>query len=205
MPHSAKPAYRPTLMEDPRHLMRWLKAQAVGGSEEAAARAVAQSEHITIETARASIREVDAYRKRNDKVEFDYAIRDLVISAIPQAKETLNGLLAATELVEVKDHKTGTTKIVEMEDKTTRLEAFRALSTLTIGLQPKTPMIEQNISQTTQVAAISSGTETNEERLKRLRQQAAEYRALPPEVIAVPDYVDAGEEDSDEDDEEGDE
>lgn len=181
--------------------MRWLKAQAVGGSEEAAARAVAQSEHITIETARASIREVDAYRKRNDKVEFDYAIRDLVISAIPQAKETLNGLLAATELVEVKDHKTGTTKIVEMEDKTTRLEAFRALSTLTIGLQPKTPMIEQNISQTTQVAAIG-GSETNEERLRRLRAKAAEHNLLPPEVAGVPRYIDAGESSDDEDDDE---
>lgn len=191
-------------MDDPRHLMRWLKAQAVGGSEEAAARAVAQSEGITIQTAKASIREVDTYRKKNDRPEFDLAIRSVVISTAPKVAETLAGLLTATELVEVKNEKTGRTKIQVMEDKTTRLEAARVWNSIVAAQIPKGPMIEQNINQTTQVAAIG-GSETNEERLRRLRAKAAEHNLLPPEVAGVPRYIDAGEDgddDEDEDDEE---
>lgn len=193
-------------MDDPRHLRRYLKALAVGGSEDAAAAAIAREERVSIAVVKTSIRAVDAYRKKNDKIEFDYALRDMVIAVIPQAKETLHSLLAATELVEVTNHKTGKKEIREMHDKTTRLEAVRALSTLAIGLQPKTPLIEQTISQTNQVAQMS-GAETYEERLARLRKKAEEHNLLPPEVAAVPEAIDAGKVDdltgdSDDEDEE---
>jgi hypothetical protein len=193
--------YRKSLMDNPVHLMRWLKAQAIGGTPEEAARAVARSEGVTLDTAKKSIQEVDAYRKRNEKTEFDLSIRDLVISAIPQAKETLHGLLAATELVEVKNSKTGKTDVVEMTDKTTRLEAMRVLNSLMIGLQPKSPQVEVNVAQTNQTANLS-GAETYEERLGRLRKKAQEHNELPPLVAGVPKYLDEG---SDEGDEDGDE
>ena len=194
-------AYRKSLMDDPRHLMRWLKAQAVGGSPEEAAKAVAKAEGVSLQTALQSIREVDAYRKKNERTEFDYAIRDFVISAIPQAKEALNGLLLATEMVEVKNKKTGNIDIVTMEDKTTRLEAQRLFKDLVIGLQPKTPQVEVNVSQTNQTANIS-GAETMEERLSRLRKQAAEQNLLPAEIMAVPSKIDRDELDEDDDEEE---
>jgi hypothetical protein len=196
--------YRKSLMDNPVHLMRWLKAQAIGGTPEEAARAVARSEGVTLDTAKKSIQEVDAYRKRNEKTEFDLSIRDLVISAIPQAKETLHGLLAATEMVEVKNSKTGGTDIKIMEDKTTRLEAMRVLNSLMIGLQPKTPQVEVNVSQTNQTANLS-GAETYEERLSRLRKQAQEHNLLPLIVAGVPARIDAGEEDEDDGDETEDE
>lgn len=189
-------------LEDPRHLMRWLKAQAVGGSEAAAARAVAKEEHISIPAARQSIRMVETYRRKNDKVEFDFAMRDLVISSIPQAKVTLHSLLSATELVEVKDEKTGKVRVEKMQDKTTQLEAIRVLTGLMAAQIPKAPVVEQKIVQTTQVAAIQSSTETNEDRIRRIRSQAQQFNQLPPEVAAVPDRIDRGIEDEDEEEEE---
>lgn len=191
MPRAMRSAFKSSIMDDPRHLQRYLKALAVGGSEDAAAQVIAREERVSVETVKKSIRAVDTYRKRNEKIEFDYAIRDLVISAVPQAKATLHGLLAATELVEVTNSKTGQKEIRVMEDKTTRLEALRAVSTLVIGLQPKAPMVEQNISQTNQVAQMS-GAETYEERLARLRRKAEDHNALPPEVVAVPLAIDEG-------------
>lgn len=195
-------------MDDPRHLLRFLKAQVVGGSEDAAATAIARSERVSVETVKRSIREVDAFRQRNDRVQFDLALRDFVISVVPQAKETLHGLLAATELVEIKDHKTGKVNVREMEDKTTRLEAVRVLNSLVNTMQPKAPMIAQTIEQTNQTAQFNTGTETNEERMRRLRAKAQEHNLLPPEVSGVPRHLDEGTDDpdleEDEDDEEDD-
>jgi hypothetical protein len=209
MPKTVRKAFKSSVMDDPCHLRRYLKAVAVGGSEDAAAAVIAREERVSIEAVKKSIRAVDAYRKQNEKAEFDYALRNLVISAIPQARETLHSLLAATELVELTDQKTGKKFVREMEDKTTRLEAIRALSTLAIGLQPKSPMIEQNISQTNQTAHIAGGTETTEDRMRRLRRQATAHRALPAEVAGVPEAIDAGgslaDDDDDEDEEDGDE
>lgn len=200
------PKHRDSILENPVHLIRWMKAQAAGGDEDAAARAVAKSEHISVETAKRSIRHVEIYRKKNERVEFDLAIRDLVISVVPQAKETLSGLLAATELVEVTDNKTGKKRVQKMEDKTTRLEALRVVKELVAVQQPKAPLVEQNIqqNQNTQVAAIGNG-ETFEERMRRLREKARAANMLPPETIGVPREIDSGEESDDGDDEEAEE
>ena len=69
-------AYRKSLMDDPRHLMRWLKAQAVGGSPDEAALAVAKAEGISLKTAKQSITEVEAYRKKNDRIAIANVARD---------------------------------------------------------------------------------------------------------------------------------
>jgi hypothetical protein len=180
--------------------MRWLRAETVGGSLEARAKAVAESEKIPVYVALRSLRMVEQYRASNEQIEMDYAIRDFVRSALPKAKQSLEGLLEATELVEVKNDKTGKTRVTRMPDKTTRLEAQRLVKDLIIGLQPKGPLVAQNIQQTTQVAAISASTETNEERLARLREKAREYNALPPKVAGVPEHLDTrGDEGDDED------
>lgn len=197
-------------MDNPIHLLRLLKAEAMGGSHEAAAAKIALQEKVSAQTVLQSIREVDAYRKRNDRNEFDFALRDLVISSVPAAKATLAGLLAATELVEVSDAKTGHKKVQEVEDKTTRLEALRVVNALAQTLQPKTPMIAQQINQGPQLpAAPATGTtvsmETTEDRLARLRRQAKEQRALPAEVAGVPEYIDSGETYGEQDDDEDDE
>lgn len=189
---------------DPRHLLRYLKYQAAGGDDEAMKR-VAAEERVSLATVKQSVLMVDGYKKRNTASEMDLAVRDLVISSVPQAKATLQGLLAATELVEQKDLKTGKVKIVTVEDKTTRLEAVKVLNALIAGLQPKGALMEQTIIQTNQTATLTSG-ETNEERFARLRKRAQEHNALPAEVAAVPEYIDAGEDaEDDEEDEDGDE
>jgi hypothetical protein len=190
----------PSMMENPIHLMRWLRAQAAGGSEEAAAKVVAKEEGISLATARQSIRAVDAYRKKNDKSEFDYAIRNVVISTAPKVAETLAGLLTATELVEVKDSKTGKVRIEKVEDKTTRLEAARVWNSMMAAQIPKGPLIQQEISQNTQVAQLGAG-ETMEERTRRLREKAREYNALPPETTGQT-FSEDDEEDGDGGDEE---
>jgi hypothetical protein len=179
---------------DPRHLVRYLKAQAPGVTAES----IAKSEGVSVATVRASITQIETYRKQNTTEEMDLAIRNMVVSAVPQARDTIEGLLNATELVETTDAKTGKKKTLEVEDKTTRLEAARLVKDLIIGLQPKVPQVVTNIQNSNQQANLSA-TETNEERLRRLRKQAAEFNQLPAEVAGVPDHIDAGE-DGEEDD-----
>lgn len=189
-------------LTNPRHLLRFLKVQA--GSTVAE---VAKQEHVSVEQVKRSVNLVEAHQTLNTKFQFDLAIRDLVISSIPQAKQTLDGLLRATELVEHKDQKTGKVKVISVMDKTTRLEAMRLVNSLVASLQPKGPLAEVNVQQTTQVAALSAGGgETTEERFRRLRAKAAEANRLPAEVRGVPEYIDQGrDDDDDEDDEDEDE
>jgi hypothetical protein len=182
---------------DPRHLMRYLKAQAMGGEEKEKLAAIAKSEGVSVQTIRNSVYEIDTYRKRNTTLEMDMAIRDLVISAVPLAKESLGGLLTATELVEVPNGQTGKKKVVRQVDKTTRLEANRLVKDLIVAVQPKGAPVEVNVNQTNQVANLSAA-ETTEERMDRLRQKAREFNQLPPETVGVPEEIDSGEEDDDE-------
>lgn len=180
-------------------MLRFLKSQVPG----ATLQEIAKSEGVSQAAVKKSITTMELYRKRNSGIEMDLAIRDLVISSVPQAKQTLDGLLRATELVEVGNKKTGRVRVVEMEDKTTRLEATRIVSGLIIGLQPKSPPVALNVNQTNQMANITQA-ETYEERLRRLRKQAQEHNLLPPEVAATPDYIDR-EEDAPDDDAEDEE
>jgi len=180
---------RQNIMEDPRHLMRWLKAQAVGGSPEEAAKAVAKAEGVTVQTAKQSIQAVEAYRATFDKDRFDLATRKYLMSMMQKSEEYLGDLMGATELVEMPNAKTGKKEVVVMPDKTTRLEAQRVFKDILVGMQPKTPQVEVNVAQTNQTANLGSA-ETMEERLERLRHKAQEANLLPAEVIAVPDRID---------------
>jgi hypothetical protein len=191
-------------LTDPRHLMRHLKAQAIGGTPHEAAVAIAKAEGVSVDTVKKSINQVDMYYKSNSAVRMDVGVRELVIAATAISKESLSGLLMATELVEVPNPKTGKKKIVEREDKTTRLEANRLVKDLIVAVTPKGPLIENNINQTNQVANLTSGVETNEERMRRLRKQAQEHNLLPPEVKGVPASIDSGIEEEDDDEEGGD-
>lgn len=189
-------------LTDPRHLLRFLRYQATGANEAAIA-AIAKQENVTVATVRLSITQVEGHRQRSTPGEMDIAVRDLVISTMPGAKRAIQDLLEATELVEHKNSKTGRISIRKVVDKTTRLEAFRSFNQLIANMQPKQPMIEQNINQTTQIANTVGQAETFEEKLSRLRKQASAFNALPPEVAGVPTHIDAGEadgEDAEEDD-----
>lgn len=189
---STRPAHRS--LTDPRHLMRFLRAQANGGN----LAEIAKKEGVSVQAIKSSVMEIERYRSRNTNTEMDFAIRDFVISSVPAAKESLDGLLKATELVEVKDLKTGKTRYEKVDDKTTRLEATRIVKDLIIGMQPKAAAVNVNVEQTNQVANLSA-TETNEERLARLREKAKQFNALPPEVAAVPASIDEDEDEDDED------
>jgi hypothetical protein len=114
-------------------------------------------------------------------------------------------LLTATSIVQVPNQKTGKNDSVSVADKTTRLEGARLVKDLIIGMQPKGPGQVVNVNQTNQTANIGT-SETNEERMKRLRMKQQEHNLLPQQVAAVPDYIDQGEDapddehDEDEDD-----
>ena len=185
-------------LKDPRHLLRFLKKEAGLTPLE-----IAKSEGVSEGSVLNSITTVERYRAASSSSELEFAVRDLVISAIPKAQETLHGLLQAVTMVEVDDPKTGKKKSVKHDDKVTRLEALKIVNSLVSTLQPKAPMIENNISQTNQVAHLS-GAETTEDRLRRLRDKARKFNALPPEVAGVPMTIDAGgdADDGDDDDDE---
>jgi hypothetical protein len=190
-------------MRDARHLMRYLKAK--GGMDPVA---IAKAEHVSIATVKDSIESIERYEQQNTEGQLQLAVRDLVISTIPQAKETINGLLTATELVMKKNLKTGKDEYVTVEDKTTRLEGSRLVRDLIVGLQPKGPGVAIQMNQNNQPVVQMGSAETVEERMKRLRAKAQEHNMLPAQTAAVPAYIDQGEdspEDSEEDDDEEDE
>lgn len=187
----ARAAIRRRSLTDPRHLLRFLKNEAHIPVED-----IAKTERVSVRTVRDSIEMVEGYRTQNSTAEVDFAIRSLIIGAMPQAGETLDGLLTATELVEDGDAKTGRKRRIRQEDKTTRLEALRVVTQLVGTIQPKGPAVVANLTQTNQTAVISSA-EGYEERLRRLRQRAQEHNALPPEVTAVPVSVDQEMDDDD--------
>lgn len=187
--------------EDGRHLMRYLKRKAGQTPEE-----IAAAEKVTPRAVYESIRKIEIHETKNSEGQLQLAVRDLIISSVPQAKETLHGLLTATETIEVKDHKTGKMENVKMEDKTTRLEALRIVKSLVETTQPKGPAVAVQVNQTNQTAQIAAkGGETFEERMRRLRSSAKEHNLLPAEVSAVPKSIDEGDEDDFAGDDDGDE
>jgi hypothetical protein len=173
---------------DARHLMRYLKAKA--GVDPLV---IAKAENVSVATVRESIESIERYEQQNTEGQLQLAVRDLVISTIPQAKETIQGLLTATETVMKKNLKTGKDEYVRVDDRTTQLEGARLVRDLVIGMQPKTPMVAIQNNQTNQPIVTVGATETVEERMKRLRKQAQEYNLLPAQVAAVPTYIDEGE------------
>lgn len=189
-------------LQDPRHWMRFLKSRAKLSPEE-----IAKAERVSVATVKDSIRMCEQHAAMTSQDQMDMSIRGMVITAIPKAMSTLSGLLDAEELVEMVDPNTGKKKHIKRADKTTRLEAVKIVSEIIKNVQPKVPLANVNVNQTTQVAASAmSSAETTEERLRRLREKAREFAALPPEVAGVPEAIDAGgsaeddDEDSDEED-----
>jgi hypothetical protein len=179
--------------------MRYIKSKVMDPA------AIAKAEHVSLSTVMESIKSVEVYEQQNTEGQLQLAVRDLVISTIPQAKETLQGLLTATEVVMKKNLKTGKDEYVTVEDKTTRLEGTRLVRDLVIGMQPKTPMVAIQNNQNNQPVVTVGSHETNEERIRRLRKQANAHNLLPPQVAAVPGYIDEGEDAPDDEHEEDDE
>lgn len=182
---------------DARHLMRFLKFKAGTDPKD-----IAKSENVSLSTVKDSIRQYEAYVSLNSDGQMQLAIRDLIISTVPQAKATINGLLTAKTFIRKKNKRTGLEEDVPVDDKITQLEAVRVMGGLIQSATPKVPGVAVNVQQNNQTAVLSS-TETNEERLRRLRQLQKEHNKLPPEVIGTPALIDSGY-DPDEDDGSGD-
>jgi hypothetical protein len=196
-------------MRDPRHLMRFVKFQALTGSDIERIAAIAKSEGVSKDTIKTSIRQIQMYNSQNETGRVDLRLNESILKVMPAFESSMVGLLEATELVEVNDAKTGTKKIITQDDKTTRLEASRIVKDIIVAKQPKGPLVENNVTNNNkmQVANLSTA-ETTEERMDRLRKRAAEENLLPAEIAAVPGYLDRDEEkpeEGDEDDEEDDE
>ena len=197
-------------MRDPRHLMRFVKFQALTGTDAERLKAIAKSEGVGVETIKDSVRQIQLYREQNATLNVDLRINESILRVMPAFEDSMAGLLTATELVEINDAKTGKKKVVTQEDKTTRLEASRIVKDIIVAKQPKGPVAEINVTQTNQVATLSVA-ETTEERMDRLRKRAAAENLLPAEIAAVPmsldrdkesDGRDSGDDDEDDDEEE---
>lgn len=171
---------------DARHLMRYLKFKA-----DVPLADIARSEKVTIKVVQASIREMERYEALNSEGQVSLAVRDLLRVSIEKAKDTLGGLLEATNTVERPNAKTGLKELVSEPDKITRLEALKVMNALITSQQPKVAQTQVNVNQTNQTAVLSSA-ETTEERMRRLKAQAAQHNLLPPVVAAVPVAIDEG-------------
>lgn len=198
-----KKAHSVKNMRDPRHLMRFVKFRALTGTDAERIAAIAKSEGISKDTIRSSVRQMEAYSEQNKTANVDLRINESILKVMPAFEEGMVGLLTATELIEIPDTTTGGKKVVKQDDKTTRLEASRIVSNIIVAKQPKGPIAEVNVNNTTQIANLSAA-ETTEERMDRLRARAAAENLLPAEIAAVPRNIDRDEDPEDNDDDEGD-
>jgi hypothetical protein len=187
--------------------MRFVKFQALTGTDAERIKAIAKSEGVAVDTIKASVRQITMYNNQNATGQVDLRLNESILKVMPAFESSMVGLLEATELVEINDGNTGKKKVIKQDDKTTRLEASRIVKDIIVAKQPKGPIAEVNVNQTNNTAVLSTA-ETTEERMDRLRKRAAEENLLPAEVAAVPGYLDRdeepdnGDEDDDEDDEE---
>jgi hypothetical protein len=201
MPATApKTLSRVKAQADARHLMRYLNSKAGIPLIE-----LAKRENVSVKTIQESIRTMEAYESRNSEGQLQLAVRDMIISLAPQAKESLSGLMLATTTVEKTNPKTGQKEYISEPDKITRLESLKVYNGMVAAAQPKVSPVSLSVSQNNNnQTAVLSAAETTEERLRRLKASAAEHNLLPPVVIGVPETIDRGfdpDEDQDEDDE----
>lgn len=175
---------------DARHILRWMRSEAGATPAE-----IAKLEGVSERSVRESIEQIGVYKEQNTELMLQVAVRDLIISSIPQAQETLDGLLRAKTVISVKNKNTGQNEDVEVEDKITRLEAMRVVKELYSSTMPKAPGVALQVNQnnTPQNLAPTVGRgETPEERMRRIRNQQMQHNLLPPEVAGVPKHIDAG-------------
>jgi hypothetical protein len=169
--------------------MRFVKFQALTGTEVERLAAIAKSEGVSKDTVKSSVRQIEMYNRQNETGRVDLRLNESILKVMPAWEEGMAGLLMATELIEVPDGNTGNKKVVKQDDKTTRLEASRIVKDIIVAKQPKGPMVEVNNTQTNQVATLSTA-ETYEERLVRLRKQIDQENSRPAEVIGMPALLD---------------
>ena len=168
--------------------MRYLKSKANVPLED-----IARADHISVKQVKESIRQMEAFESMNSEGQLQLAVRDMIRVTIPKVKETLDGLLEATNTVEQKDKRTGLMEPVSVPDKITRLEAVKVFGTLYASTQPKIPGVSVQVSQQNHnQTAVLSSAETTEERMRRLQNAAAQHNLLPPVVTGVPESIDKG-------------
>jgi DNA-binding IscR family transcriptional regulator len=199
MPTAVKTLSRQRASNDARHLMRYLKSKANVPLED-----IARADHISVKQVKESIRQMAAFESINSEGHVQLLVRDMVRVTLPKVQQAIEGLLEATNTVEQKNQRTGLMEYTNVPDKITRLDAVKVYTGLLATTQPKVPGVNVQVSQQNHnQTAVLSSTETNEERLRRLRAMQAEHNLLPPVVIGTPKNIDAGydpDEDSDEED-----
>jgi hypothetical protein len=123
-------------------------------------------------------------------------------SNIPEATRAIKRLLNAKTLVRETKVINGKeiTKIVTVDDTEVQVKGVNAWKDLLIAMQPKTPggvNVNVNQSNANMAAATTTNirTTTYEDRLRQIRNQQAEFAALPSQVIDAPEAADEEDED----------
>jgi hypothetical protein len=201
MPTAVKTLSRQRASNDARHLMRYLKSKANVPLED-----IARADHISVKQVKESIRQMAAFESINSEGHVQLLVRDMVRVTLPKVQQAIEGLLEATNTVEQKNQRTGLMEYTNVPDKITRLDAVKVYTGLLATTQPKVPGVNVQVSQQNHnQTAVLSSAETTEERMRRLRAQAAAHNLLPPVVAGVPEEIDKGFDPDDEGGDDGDE
>ena len=70
-------------MRDPRHLMRFVKFQALTGSDGERLKAIAKSEGVSVITVKDSVRQIQMYREQNQTLNVDLRINESILRVMP--------------------------------------------------------------------------------------------------------------------------
>jgi hypothetical protein len=165
---------------------------------------IARSEGVTVKAVEKSLRMVAVDHALNTTETLQREAISSIRSNIPEATRAIKRLLNAKTLVRETKVINGKeiTKIVTVDDTEVQVKGVNAWKDLLIAMQPKTPggvNVNVNQSNANMAAATTTNirTTTYEDRLRQIRNQQAEFAALPSQVIDAPEAADEEDEDDD--------
>jgi transcriptional regulator with XRE-family HTH domain len=189
-----------TLTNNSVHTMRYLRTQR---GETVAD--IARGEGVTVKAVEKSLRMVAVDHALNTTETLQREAISSIRTNIPDATKAIRRMLNAKTLVRETKVIKGKeiTKIIEVDDTEVQVKGVNAWKDLLIAMQPKTPggvNVNVNQSNANMAAAATTTnirTTTYEDRLRQIRNQQAEFAALPSQVIDAPEAADEEDEDDD--------
>lgn len=168
---------------------------------------IARREGVSVKAVEKSLRMAEIDHALNTTENLNREAISSVRTNLPHATSAIRRMLNAktlireTKMVKGKEQ----TTIVQVDDIEVQTKGVAAFKDILVALQPKTGGgVNVNVNQananTAAVATTNIRTTTYEDRLRKIRNQQAEYAALPSQVIDAPEAADEDDDVEDDDD-----
>jgi hypothetical protein len=162
---------------------------------------IARNEGVTVKAVEKSLRQVQVDHALNTPEQLEREAINVVRSNLPHVQSAISRALKAKTLIRETTIRRGKeeTRIKTVDDIDTQLKGLKAFNDMLTATQPKGTGIAVNVNQQNANLAAAAATTnirttTYEDRLRRIRNQQAEYALMPSQVIDAPEATDEDDE-----------